>query len=161
MNTIAHHRRYLEPGGYLELHDVDFNIHCDDGTVPEDSAIVKWHAYLHEAANKMGFPLGIVHEFPDLMKKAGYVDIVRKQFKWPSNTWPKDPHYKEIGWLAKENFNWGCESMSLALLTRGLGWSVDEVRVFMAALRQDFGNRQMHAYWNFYAIYGKKPENVV
>ena len=128
--------------------------------MPADFPIVKWHEYMHQAAEKMGFPLGIVHDFPDMMRKAGYTEITRRVFKWPTNTWPKDKRFKEIGWLACENFSWGCESMSLALLTRGLGWSVDEVRVFMASLRRAFADRRVHAYYNFYAIYGKKPENT-
>lgn len=153
--------RFLQPGGYLECHDVDFNVHCDDGTMPDDCPIVKWHEYMHQAAEKMGFPLDVVHSFPDLMLEAGYTDITRRVFKWPINTWPKDKRYKEIGWLACENFLWGCESMSLALLTRGLGWTADEVRVFMAGLRRAFADRRIHAYYNFYAIYGRKPENAV
>ncbi|SPO06233.1 related to methyltransferase [Cephalotrichum gorgonifer] len=151
---------FLEPGGYLELHDVDFAVRCDDGTLPDDSAVVKWHEYMDQAADKMGFPLHIVLEFPKLMQEAGYTDISVEQIKWPMNTWPKDKKYKELGYFASENFRWGCESMSLALLTRGLGWSVDEVRVFMALLRKDFANRQLHGYWNFYVIHGRKPENV-
>ncbi|PKS04900.1 hypothetical protein jhhlp_008265 [Lomentospora prolificans] len=148
----------LEPDGYLEIHDIDFMIRCDDDSMPDDSAIVKWHLYLKEAAANLGIKLGsLILDFPEMMQKAGYVDISVRQFKWPINTWPKEKKYKEIGWFAYENFNWGCESMSLALLTRGLGWNVDEVRVFMALLRKDFANKRMHAYWNFYAIHGRKP----
>ena len=32
-----------------------------------------------------------------LMEEVGFVDVVEVVHKWPTNTWPKDPEYKEIG----------------------------------------------------------------
>ena len=46
--------------------------------------------------------------------------------------------------------------MSLALFTRALGWSVDGLTIFLAQVRADLKNRNYHAYWNFWAIYGRK-----
>jgi hypothetical protein len=112
---------------------------------------------MHDAATKMGFPLDKIADVPEMMSDAGFVDIVATPFKWPINTWPKDRKYKEIGKWVSENFNWGAESMSLALFTRGLGWSVDEVRVFAAALRADLRNPKLHAYWNVWVVHGRRP----
>ena len=28
---------------------------------------------------------------------AGFVNIVEKNFKWPMNSWPKDPKMKDLG----------------------------------------------------------------
>jgi hypothetical protein len=112
---------------------------------------------MHEAAAKINFPLDVISHVPEMMEAAGFTEVRAKQLKWPINTWPKDKHHKEIGTFALENFLWGCESMSLALFTRALGWSADEVRVFMAHLRNDLRNRRFHAYWNFWVVYGKKP----
>ncbi|KAH8893458.1 S-adenosyl-L-methionine-dependent methyltransferase [Thozetella sp. PMI_491] len=147
---------FLEPDGYLEVHDIDFVIKCDDGSLPYDSALVRWHIHMHEAAAKAGFPLDAISKVPDMMRGAGYTDIVARPLKWPINTWPKDAKHKELGRWAMENFIWGCESMSLALFTRVLGWSAEEVSVFMAHVRNDLRNRKMHAYWNFWVIYGRK-----
>jgi hypothetical protein len=149
--------RFLEDGGYLEFHDIDFVIRCDDGTLAPDSALSKWHDYMHEGASRAGFPLDAVSKVPDMMRDAGFADVISVPIKWPINTWPRDPKHKQLGQWAMENFCWGCESMSLALLTRALGWSLEEVRVFMTQVRQDLRNRKIHAYWNFYVIYGRKP----
>ncbi|KAF2261391.1 S-adenosyl-L-methionine-dependent methyltransferase [Lojkania enalia] len=151
----------LEDGGYLEVHDIDFVIKCDDGSLPTNSALVRWHNYMHDAASKAGFPLDAISHVPAMMENAGFTDIVATPIKWPINTWPKDPRFKEIGRWVMENFIWGCESMSLALFTRALGWSADEVRVFMASVRADLRNRRLHAYWNFWVIYGRRPESAV
>ncbi|KAE8453908.1 hypothetical protein EG329_007684 [Mollisiaceae sp. DMI_Dod_QoI] len=148
---------FSEPGGYTELHDIDFVIKCDDGSLPEDSALRKWHNLMHEGGSAAGFPLDAISKIPEMMKEAGFEDIVAVPLKWPTNPWPKDKHHKEVGLWALENFSWGCESMSLALFTRALGWTADEVTVFMAQVRADLRNRKFHAYWNFWAIYGRKP----
>lgn len=152
----THHLRNLEPGGYLEIHDIDFVIKSDDSSLPQDSALVKWHTLMHEGGNAFGFPLDAISKVPQMMADAGFEDIVAVPIKWPTNSWPKDKHHKELGLWALENFSWGCESMSLALFTRALGWEADEVKVFMADVRRDLKNRRYHAYWNFWSIYGRK-----
>jgi len=147
---------FLTPGGVTEVHDIDFVIKCDDGTMAEDSALLKWHTLMHEAARTAGFPLDAISKVPEMMRDAGYRDVVARQVKWPINMWPKDAKYKELGKWAHENFMWGCESMSLALFTRVLGWGADEVKVFMALVRRDLKDRNIHAYWNFWIVYGSK-----
>ena len=114
---------------------------------------------MHEAAATAGFPLDAISNVPKMMREAGYADVTATPIKWPINTWPRDPKHKELGRWAMENFVWGCESMSLALFTRVLGWSADEVRVFMAQVRADLRNRRYHAYWNFWAVYGRKLDS--
>ncbi|PSN69466.1 S-adenosyl-L-methionine-dependent methyltransferase [Corynespora cassiicola Philippines] len=148
---------FLEKDGYLEIHDIDMIIRCDDGSLPTNSALVRWHNYMHDGAAKVGLPLDAIAHIPEMMKEAGFVDIVATPVKWPINTWPKDKKYKELGKWVSENFYWGAESMCLALFTRCLGWSIEEVQVFAAAFRNDLRNKKLHAYWNFWIIYGRKP----
>ena len=154
VNELSSH---LEDGGYLEVHDIDFVIKCDDGTLPTNSSLVRWHTYMHDAAAKAQFPLDAISHVPTMMRGAGFTDVTAIPIKWPINSWPKDKKHKELGRWVSENFAWGCESMSLALFTRALSWSVEEVQVFMAGVRQDLRNRKFHAYWNFWIVYGKRP----
>ncbi|CAG9977312.1 unnamed protein product [Clonostachys byssicola] len=147
----------LEEGGYLEVADIDFVIKCDDNTLEKESALNVWHEKMHEGATLAGFPLDAISKVPDMMRDAGFADVVAIPFPWPINTWPRDPKHKEVGRWAMENFTMGCESMSQALFTRALGWSIDELRVFMTQVRQDLKNRRIHAYWNFWIVYGRKP----
>ena len=39
----------------------------------------------------------------------------------------------------------GLEGFSLALFTRNLGWSVEEVQVLLSKARKDMGDRNIHA----------------
>jgi len=110
-----------------------------------------------EAADKLGRPLDTCARAKEMMEAAGFVDVVLIPYKWPQNRWPKEKKYKELGMWVQENFISGVEAMSLALFTRGLGWSLDEVRVFVALVRNDMKDQRIHAYWNLSVVYGRKP----
>jgi hypothetical protein len=48
---------------------------------------------------------------------------------------------------ANENVQPALEGLSYAVFTRGLGWSTEETEVFLAAVRKDFNDTKIHAYW--------------
>lgn len=86
----------LNPGGYLELCDI-LPLACDDGTVPADSALSKWNGHFLAASEKLGASINSGAHYKKQLVEAGFVDVVQVEYKWPSNTWPKDPKFKEIG----------------------------------------------------------------
>ncbi|GKT45797.1 secondary metabolism regulator LAE1 [Colletotrichum spaethianum] len=61
----------LKPGDYLEIGGLELSPGCDDDSVPRDSYPWQWHSLLQEA---------------------GFVDITRKDYIWPLNSWPADSH---------------------------------------------------------------------
>ena len=48
---------------------------------------------------------------------------------------------------SEHNFCGGLYGLSVALFTRALGWSAEELEVFLVGVRKDLRNRQIHAYW--------------
>jgi hypothetical protein len=42
----------------------------------------------------------------------------------------------------------GLEGLSVALFTRVLGWSKEELDVFLEDVRKDMKNTKYHAHWN-------------
>ncbi|KAI8282013.1 Secondary metabolism regulator LAE1 [Colletotrichum sp. SAR11_57] len=148
----------LTLGGYLELKEVDLMPESDDGTLPTDSALNKTYTLIGEALKVFGRPFQDVLPLVDMMKEVGFVDLYVKKFKWPTNTWPRDSHFKEIGEWANVNYLSGIEGWVMAPFTRALGWKKEEVQVLLIDVRKEFNDRNIHAYWSWYAIYGKKPE---
>ncbi|KAF6513404.1 hypothetical protein HZS61_006729 [Fusarium oxysporum f. sp. conglutinans] len=139
----------LVPGGYVELLEIDLFAHSDDNTLTEDHHLSKLIHLLDEASTKIGRPFQDNKKNKDILRDAGFVDIVETVFKWPTNRWPLDKRYKEIGeWnnLNMDSFK-GLEALSMAALTRVLGWSQEEVTVFLAKVRRDLNDRTIHAYW--------------
>ncbi|CAF3458979.1 unnamed protein product [Fusarium graminearum] len=149
----------LVPGGYVELLEIDLFAKSDDNTLNEYHNLSKLIHLLDEASTKIGRPFQDNKKNKDILRDAGFVDVVETVFKWPSNAWPKDVKHKEIGQWHNMNMDHfkGLEALSIAVLTRVLGWSQEEVTVFLAKVRKDINNKAIHAYWPVYSTYGRKP----
>jgi hypothetical protein len=81
-------------------------------------------------------------------------DVVEQRFKIPDGDWPKDPRLKEIEKWRLVEVTTGAEGWALALMTRVLGMSVEEVQVFLAEMRKD---RRIHGYTRVGVVHGRKP----
>ncbi|KAM6524482.1 hypothetical protein FALCPG4_010094 [Fusarium falciforme] len=147
----------LEPGGYLELQDMSLPARSDDDTLHPDSYLSQWCKFCFEAGQNLGRPVFPTTEYKNYLAAAGFEDIVEVQRKWPTNAWPRDKHFKELGNWTRANIAGGLDGLSLAYFTRGLGWSPEETRVFCAHTRKDMENPKIHAYWPIYFVYGRKP----
>jgi hypothetical protein len=71
------------------------------------------------------------------MEELGFVDVVEKDFYWPTSRWAEGEYYKKVGGLYSKNMCNGIEGMSLKVIG-SLGWTADEVRDFMVEVRKDF-----------------------
>ncbi|TVY35880.1 putative methyltransferase [Lachnellula subtilissima] len=145
------------PGGYIELSDITVPICCDDGTMKDDSAMLQWILLLLEASKKAGRDLNVSATYKEQLERVGYTDIVEKIYVWPMNKWPKDPKFKELGLWTCENLVWGVGGLSMALLTRVCGWSVEEVEAYLVNVRKEIRDTRIHSYWNIRTVYGRKP----
>lgn len=54
--------------------------------------------------------------------------------------------YKKLGAWTLENFGSALEALSMAAFTRVLGWTRDEVNVFLIDVRNDLKNKSYHSY---------------
>lgn len=130
-----------------------------------------------EAARRFGAPIDSCTRYKQQMEAAGFADVTVKIYKWPTNSWPRHPKYKEIGesgpcciflvrfliglvasgiW-ALENIGNGASGLSMALLTRALGWTAEQVEVFLVDFRRELKDRTVHGWWPIYVVYGKRP----
>ncbi|KAF5722189.1 methyltransferase [Fusarium mundagurra] len=126
----------LSPGGWVECQDITFPAKCDDGTLKKDSYIEQWSSFIIESTNKFGRTAESAKFYKQQMIDAGFVNVTEVVYKWPSNRWPADPYYKQLG----------------------LGWTPEEVEVFLANVRVDMKDRRIHAWWPIHVVYGQKPE---
>jgi hypothetical protein len=136
-----------------------------------------------EASLKLGLPLNSAETVKQVIEDAGYVDVVEVIYKWPMNGWPADKKMKEIGmWSYFEVGNghgalisscsriralklmltglWTYEAttsnlggMSVALFTRALNWSTEELEVLLVDVRKDMKNSKIHSYWPMWVLY--------
>ncbi|UZP43229.1 hypothetical protein NXS19_011045 [Fusarium pseudograminearum] len=148
----------LTPGGYVELQDVDVIMGSDDGTLKPDTTMYKWCQLLDEAAGTFNRSFERTTNFKTLLQEVGFVEVVETRYKWPTNGWPRDKKYKELGHWNNANASLALEALTMAPFTRGLGWSREEVESFLIALKSDWNNPKIHAYWPICVTYAKKPE---
>ncbi|KAK1850516.1 methyltransferase domain-containing protein [Colletotrichum chrysophilum] len=147
----------LNPGGWLEIQDIDFPMRCDDGTIPPECDLGRWNDLMMEAGRRSGFLLDTCGRAAEMMANAGFIDIVRIPFKWPINQWPRDVRHKTLGLWTEANFSVGLESMTLALFTRFMGWRKEEVWDFSARASAEWRDVRRHGYFDVYVTYGRKP----
>ncbi|OHE95879.1 TAM domain methyltransferase [Colletotrichum orchidophilum] len=147
----------LEPGGYLEMQDLSLPYRCDDGSLTEENPVHKLSDLFLRGGRVTGRHMDKAPIYKDLMRNAGFVDIVEEQFKWPVNAWPRDPHFKTLGAWTHCNLDHGLEGLTLGLATRNLRWSREETLLFCATVRKTLRSHKAHAYIPLYVVYGRKP----
>ncbi|KXH64786.1 hypothetical protein CSAL01_10545 [Colletotrichum salicis] len=148
---------HLNPGGYLEIQEIEAEPRSDDGTLRADSSLMKSLRLLKEAADFFKRPFNDIKLLADIMAEVGFEDIHLERYKWPTNTWPKDQDYKELGGWTYENLALNWEAFLMAPLTRALNWTKEEVMILAMEARKDLGDRSVHAYFTVWAIHGRKP----
>ncbi|SPO05586.1 related to methyltransferase [Cephalotrichum gorgonifer] len=148
---------HLAPGGFIELSDPAMTIRSDDDTLPKDSALYEWTKLMTDAAVKLGRPPSTAETTASQLAEAGFINIEQRHFKWPTNSWPKDPKMKQLGAMTFEDIGKNLYGLSVALFTRGLGWTIEELQVFLVQVRREMRDPKIHAYIPVYVVYGQKP----
>lgn len=132
----------LNPGGWVELQDWSY-AQCSDANGPLDaskSALVKWASLVDSAMVKTGRGLSQIERLETPLRNAGFVDIHARRCLDPIGSWPKDPDLKVRGELGWKNARGYTRSISLALLPKVYGWSIEKVE----ALLQEIEEEQNH-----------------
>ncbi|OAL73219.1 hypothetical protein A7D00_2993 [Trichophyton violaceum] len=147
----------LMPGGYVEAKETDVYATCDDNSIPEDCHLRQWESNCIKACSLIGQTLTAPENVKQWMIEAGFVDVKEEQFKLPINPWPKDPELKLAGRYQQVQYSDALQPYALGLLVEVLGWSREEMELFLVGLRKDLANRALHGYNIVRVITGRKP----
>lgn len=149
--------KHLVPNGYIELQGVDARLHSDDGTIEQAPNAQLWINKLREACTKFGKPADGGSEWKARLTKAGFVDVHQEVRKLPIGPWPKDPKFKELGKYQVIQELKVVESYTPKLFEHALGWSVQEIQILMAKVKQELTNPSVHLYLPVTIAWGRKP----
>ncbi|KAI9836521.1 MAG: hypothetical protein M1837_003294 [Sclerophora amabilis] len=152
--------KHLKPGAYFEQVEFSVLFKSDDGSFTKDDAIGRWGPLFAAAGYKIGKTLMIVDEMHGFIKEAGFEDVVEVRHKVPVGPWSSDSKMKEIGAWNQLHCEESLEGWALALLTRALGWTYEEVQLLLVDVRKDIRHRKKHAYLDASVVYGRKPTAV-
>ena len=135
----------LKPGGYLEISDWVRPMVANDDTFGPQNALWQWNVNHVAAAERKGQRFVTGDEIASWMREAGFRDVVVNKYLVATNPWPKDPKLKLLGKWMMMNMLEGIEGFTLRLWTSQLGWSTDRIQVFLAEVRKDIMNMNIHS----------------
>lgn len=75
----------------------------------------------------------------------------------PLGSWPKDPKLKEIGKYQAIQEAQAIESYTPQIFSSVLGWSQEEIQVFMAKVKNEIKDPSIHLYLPVHFLWGRKP----
>ena len=139
--------RHMKPGGWVEMQDLRYPIMSDDGTLAEDGPMKKWSRLMQEAGHRAGHQLDSCGRYAKQMADAGFINIHETIYKWPMSPWPKGDKDKTVGLWTMTNFLKGVSGFTTAYFARHLGWSREEVEVFLVDVRKELKDPSKHGYF--------------
>ncbi|KAL9089236.1 MAG: hypothetical protein Q9165_005804 [Trypethelium subeluteriae] len=146
---------HLKPGdGYMEQVEIDLQPRCDDGTLLE-GALKQWYDCLKDATARISRPIEYQHNTRQMLQAAGFIDINETVIRAPYNSWPADPHQKEIGRWYNLGLTEGLEALSLAPFTRVYQWPVPSVGRIVEDAKRQIVSKKQHGYNNMYVVFLK------
>ncbi|KAH8812898.1 methyltransferase family protein [Xylogone sp. PMI_703] len=147
----------LRPGGYVELSELGVKPQAMNPDYPPPFQVFRWLDLYDEAMAKMGFSFRIAHQFKDMLAEAGFVDIVETRLPVPWGSWHSDKKLKAIGLWHIEQLKQGLQGIVMGLFTRALGWTPEQVEIFLVELRRQLNDKNYHLLDHAYVVYGRKP----
>jgi hypothetical protein len=116
-----------------------------DDSLPAKSQIMELYNVLAEFGAKVGIDLAVAQKFKSMMEKAGFEDVTEKIFDLPLGDWPEDRRLKEVGLFQRFQMIEGVHGIAFGLLTRVAGWSAQRVEAFLAGVRGEMRDRNVHS----------------
>ncbi len=95
---------------------------------------------------KLGKDWTKVTKYKEMMEQAGFVDVVERKYEWPVGTWARGKRMKMLGMWYREDLLVGLQGFTVAVLTRALGMSKEEVEVLLVGVREDIRSNKIHIY---------------
>ncbi|KAF4456764.1 hypothetical protein F53441_1200 [Fusarium austroafricanum] len=153
----ANMRSALKPGGWIELPEFRWIYGCDDGALRPDFTPPQMVAKIKAGLAKFDIEMHAAEKSPDRLRDVGFVNIGHEIKKVPVRPWSKDPNLKMIRLYNRSVVYDGLQVITIGPFTRELGWTADEVEVFLVQVRKDLMDPSVHPYVHFHSLCAQKP----
>lgn len=151
---------HLRPGGWVELQEVHHFPLSANGTMPADHPVAQYWALINQGLTSLGIDFQATSQgrLADMMRQCGYVNVAEKVFHVPIGTWPKNRVLKTVGLYWRTILLDGIQAIALGPLTRGCGWSREDVELFLIQVRKAYHDNSCLMYMPLHIVYGQRPE---
>ncbi|KAH7312170.1 S-adenosyl-L-methionine-dependent methyltransferase [Stachybotrys elegans] len=147
----------LAPGAWLETQELRFELECDDGTLKETNQVAEFFGNVKKGLDVFGIDLLSMLRNRQRLVDAGFVNVEERVFKIPLGTWPKDERMKTIGLYNRSMVQDALQGVSIKPFIHGLGWTMEQIEVYLVGVRRDLADARQHAYIPFHVVTGQKP----
>ena len=151
----------LAPGGWIE--HLEFSVETSASRTspnPADQILTAFsQSVLRAGAENTGMPFDVVDTMHTTLSSPSlnFTDMHTQTFIWPIGPWPKDPYLKDLGRWGERNWCDGIEGWVMALYTRLLGWTYEEVKAFVRDFQNVIRDRRGRYWQEVRVVYARKP----
>ncbi|RYP40332.1 hypothetical protein DL767_001789 [Monosporascus sp. MG133] len=152
--------RFLKPGGWFQHLEPDIEMRSEDPNleIGEDHIFKQWAQVFYGAGDKLGRTFRVTENMKSWAHDAGFTGVVHKKFKVPLSPWPKDDNLKQQGMYCGYYLDLSLDGFAIYPIGHILGWSFEEVQVFVAKMRAAVRNPRHLGVAYHHVVYGQKPE---
>jgi hypothetical protein len=144
--VFTHAFKALRPGGYLELQDCDLPLRFIDDS-GNGTALELWSQRFMAGGAALGKDLTRGRRYKKILEEIGFVDVVEKRTQFPIGTWAVGKKMKTLGAWMRMDMLAGLQAMSMAIMTRGLGMTSEEVEKHLVDVKLEIESNKLHAYF--------------
>ena len=129
----------LDPGGWVECHQLDLDFRSDFMTVPEDTALRTWARCWKAGLQRAGYagqccPRRMIQQ----MAESGFEEIRCLPFKLPIGPWSNSYTLREAGLYTRLGLLEGLHGMSARVFLQHLpDWHDEEMQVLLSYVRTE------------------------
>jgi hypothetical protein len=150
----------LKPGGYFKFQEILYYPQCDDGTITDPYPVKDWIDELNKGIANLGGDNFGASKLAGQMRDAGFINVEEIVLKLPLGVWPKDKLLKRAGLYWRVANSDGLRNICSRVFTRGLGWTIEAIDVYLVEVRKSLHDTSKHVYFPLYIVVGQKPEEA-
>lgn len=137
--------------------------HCPmsaNNTLQPSHPVAQYWSLINEGLGNLGveFHIAAGGRLAGMMRECGFVNVTERVLHVPLGTWPKNKVLKTAGLYWRTILLDGIQAIALGPLTRGCGWSREQVEVFLVDVRKAYHDNTCLMYMPLHIVYGQKPE---
>jgi hypothetical protein len=137
---------HVKPGGWVEISSVYPMPRADDGTLPDDAALLELSQGFHEISVRMGADAEFQLKLKDWFLDIGFEGVTEEIFKIPSSPWAKDLTMKKIGAFELMNIVEGASGFLHRGWTKDFGQSREELEMLVMRIKKELSANKFHCY---------------
>ena len=145
--------KHLCEDGILEVVDKGAIQHY---TAVPSSYLDIYNGACQSAAEAAGVSLGLEHLQKEIVEDSGLRIFRTQTIRIPVGQWDPDPRQKSIGKMALVVVLERLQAQSIRLLTRYLGWSVEDVKELCAKVQEELLHPEAKPYMNCTFVVARK-----